>query len=60
LPYFAEITSLPSLFIASPKSKYTAKPVEPTPLPSSQTILAFLDATSLGTRFPKEGYFLSK
>jgi succinate dehydrogenase / fumarate reductase flavoprotein subunit len=60
LPYLAETVSLPNLLIASSKSKYTAKPVPPTPNPSSHLSFAALEATSLGTRLPKAGYLLSK
>ena len=41
--------------MASAKSRYTARPVGPTPYPSSQTALAAREAMSRGTRLPKAG-----
>lgn len=46
--------------MASAKSEYTARPLVPTPRPSSQTSLALREATSRGTRLPKLGYLRSK
>ena len=60
LPYLAETASLPKRCMASAKSRNTAIPEPPTPRFSSTTSLALRDATSRGTKLPKEGYFLSK
>ena len=39
LPYFSLIVSTPSRLIASLKSRYTARPLSPTPRPSSHDLL---------------------
>ena len=56
---FASMVFRPSRLMASEKSRNTARP-DPTPRPSSHIYLALRDATSRGTRFPKDGYFRSR
>ena len=59
-PYLAEMASRPSRAIAAWKSRNTPFLSGPMPRPSSQTVFAFREATSRGTRFPKAGYLRSR